>query len=1052
MNKHLLIALSCAMTASAICSAQTGTLVPTSTYVPPVGNMTAGYYAPVDLNEYIAGLSSFSLNGKWTINREAKGFATLKVNGEVVKQLPANNTEAIYCLDGYDRVDTGSPLFVFTTDNAQTTPYKYTGYYEVIIPAGFLISPNGTPNVEAVARYQISNPQIVSSPASGSSVAEVEKIVLDFPGAASVAGGAGMVLEFYGTDSFREYTYTTEISGSTVTITPSSPITSQGRVMLSIPDKCFTVSHNVGPKTSTNFLTSVTFNVSGSIAVDGWSTTPAAGTYADFPSQSIAGTETEYSPDPIQAYFKITPPKGSYLTAQASANKVQLIDKNDPSNVVTFTTGRMAGSAAEGEVTDQGFGYLYSSTYTLWRAENTLAPKAGEYELVVPANTFYTNNGSETKGNAELRFPFTVTGSETPAVYTLSPANDRVIDEVVNTITVTFPEASSVDWRPGSSISIANGTISFSASAAAKGNALEITIPGGMNTDGRYNFEIPSTALIVDGRGTPLEFTYDVDLPDPYAGMTFFPPFNAEAESNVVNLEAYPQGVSSISIEFDAQAFPRGVEVNRNAKGYATLTWNGKVYKEIPASNIDMIYTYVNTDEGSDKAPTGALQIVFYDNQLTSTAKYTGNYEVTIPAGFFRYAGTDIYNDEITANYQIVGNARMEVTPAQDTTLDELQTMTVTFPEATSVILSGRVNVELLSTDGADVDRNVEASEVNISGNTATITLAEPVSGNGRLLLSFYSGAFTVGYENGSESITGMQIYRYTLNSRASEVTEVTLDPAPGTYESIVSTPIPGNTNYAYFKIVLPEDVKVSMIVGNAKIYPVVNGQRDAAGAISLRNITVTEEDGSKSYYLGSSTFADWYKESVLPLTEGAYELVLPNDFLFGSGLAELSFSYEILGVENNVDYTVYPDPAEPVAELQYITIYFPDAKTIEVANNARAEIKSGIAEYVATMDVNDLDCEGVELAIRVPGTITTSGVYEINISGADLKIDGMPIPMTLTYEVDSTLGVDGIATDESDAPVYSLTGVKVAQGSEALKTLAPGIYILNGKKVIVRK
>ncbi|MDE5652997.1 MAG: hypothetical protein K2I48_05965, partial [Muribaculaceae bacterium] len=209
------------------------------------------------------------------------------------------------------------------------------------------------------------------------------------------------------------------------------------------------------------------------------------------------------------------------------------------------------------------------------------------------------------------------------------------------------------------------------------------------------------------------------------------------------------------------------------------------------------------------------------------------------------------------------------------------------------------------------------------------------------------------------------------------------------------------------------------------------------------------------SYYLGSSTFADWYKETVLPLTEGSYELVLPNNYLFGSGLAELSFSYDILGVENNVAYSVYPDPAEPVATLQTIRVVFPDSYNLEVANGARASITSGNAEYVATMQEGlqpDCEGEGVELIITLPGAINADGVFEVTISGADLKVDGVPMPMTLTYHVDTTLGVAGITGDESDAPVYSLTGVKVAQGREALKTLAPGIYILNGKKVIVRK
>ena len=49
--------------------------------------------------------------------------------------------------------------------------------------------------------------------------------------------------------------------------------------------------------------------------------------------------------------------------------------------------------------------------------------------------------------------------------------------------------------------------------------------------------------------------------------------------------------------------------------------------------------------------------------------------------------------------------------------------------------------------------------------------------------------------------------------------------------------------------------------------------------------------------------------------------------------------------------------------------------------------------------------------------------------------------------------GISSVTTDTSGAAVYSLQGVRVADNAsqETLRTLAPGIYIVGGKKVVVR-
>ena len=57
----------------------------------------------------------------------------------------------------------------------------------------------------------------------------------------------------------------------------------------------------------------------------------------------------------------------------------------------------------------------------------------------------------------------------------------------------------------------------------------------------------------------------------------------------------------------------------------------------------------------------------------------------------------------------------------------------------------------------------------------------------------------------------------------------------------------------------------------------------------------------------------------------------------------------------------------------------------------------------------------------------------------------------TLNIVDDTTTGITDMQkkAENSDAPVYTLSGVKVADKSSS--SLAPGIYIQNGKKIIVK-
>ena len=62
--------------------------------------------------------------------------------------------------------------------------------------------------------------------------------------------------------------------------------------------------------------------------------------------------------------------------------------------------------------------------------------------------------------------------------------------------------------------------------------------------------------------------------------------------------------------------------------------------------------------------------------------------------------------------------------------------------------------------------------------------------------------------------------------------------------------------------------------------------------------------------------------------------------------------------------------------------------------------------------------------------------------------VKGNDVQKIIIYEADPTLGINGAKAVVEDGVVYNLKGQKLGT---SLKSLKPGLYILNGKKVLVR-
>ncbi len=210
------------------------------------------------------------------------------------------------------------------------------------------------------------------------------------------------------------------------------------------------------------------------------------------------------------------------------------------------------------------------------------------------------------------------------------------------------------------------------------------------------------------------------------------------------------------------------------------------------------------------------------------------------------------------------------------------------------------------------------------------------------------------------------------------------------------------------------------------------------------------------------------------PITQnGTYELFIPggvignddyyyDDYQGGSCNPDLRYKYTIANAPTEPDHVVV-DPADgsTVDRLKTIKFTYVDEETVcknydkvatlkDADGNIVYELQSGDAEYSETEDN--------AILLSLPEELTAAGVYTLHLPTGFFAFDYWvrdSYELTLTYTV---TGNSGIESPESDrmrirGDVYNLLGHKVLTDADMqqIRKLPSGIYIVNGKKVMVR-
>ena len=237
---------------------------------------------------------------------------------------------------------------------------------------------------------------------------------------------------------------------------------------------------------------------------------------------------------------------------------------------------------------------------------------------------------------------------------------------------------------------------------------------------------------------------------------------------------------------------------------------------------------------------------------------------------------------------------------------------------------------------------------------------------------------------------------------------------------------------------VLPTEVKLSPLAGNDHELTVKTLSTDSKGRANAMRIIVISTSNEEISALSGRTFS----------------FTLHADSTF-SGNGSMAFTNQSVAAANgvgaaadDVQYTV----GLTKTLITDITIE-PDMATVQLGDTLR--IEPAISPVFATVKTLTWTSDDEDVAtVTEDGLITAVGLGEATITATATDGSKKSASMTLTVVED----MDGIAaikdTDTTDGDVYDLNGRKVANAgdAEARKRLPSGIYIVNGRKVFLRK
>lgn len=218
----------------------------------------------------------------------------------------------------------------------------------------------------------------------------------------------------------------------------------------------------------------------------------------------------------------------------------------------------------------------------------------------------------------------------------------------------------------------------------------------------------------------------------------------------------------------------------------------------------------------------------------------------------------------------------------------------------------------------------------------------------------------------------------------------------------------------------------------------------------------------------------DWDGNATVTLSEtvaanGTYELRIPvntigNDDWYYSDMEEgrcnpdLFFRFKVYNTpQGDTNCVTDPENGETVLQLSVIRFLFPDEEDVLKNYDVTALLTNESGETVAEVSAFDMDYDDEAsnvIILTLPEPVTANGVYTLSVPVGFFQFDWWErdcSAMTFTWTVSDNGGCVELTATSADAGtvIYDLSGRRVDSNDPA--SLAPGIYIVNGKKIAIR-
>lgn len=475
-----------------------------------------------------------------------------------------------------------------------------------------------------------------------------------------------------------------------------------------------------------------------------------------------------------------------------------------------------------------------------------------------------------------------------------------------------------------------------------------------------------------------------------------------------VDLAASPGGIGTFVIY-------GGYTVNRQFNGYAELYQNGKVIRQLPASNIENVVTghadgFTWIDANNDN-----LNLYFY-RQGTNPTSTDGQYEVVVPAGYlYTNAECTETNPEWKFPINVYGGSSssfFEVNPPADQTYESLQTITVTLPDPKYDFGDPLPQVQINEITG---EGRTFTPTMTREGNTVTLTLDEPITTTGKYHV-FYPQGFLMVNTGTAESpkweavdtlsgdnTGGGRTQSYYIESVPKNLTilpnpEETLPFIQGEAKTVMVT---GREvqRYALFTVTLEEDIRL-LLNQAPKFYALDEEGQITGEPLAIFGTAYLPSESKRTFYVVSNTDVSEDPDGGnLLVAPGEYALVFPRQSYYTtSGYnGEFQIRYTI-GVNDQFPVIIRPTDGTISKSLQYFTVTFDEGNTIELTSKSYAHLSNGIAEYALQGTLTDGLTNEVTFALPTP--MEYEGTWTFS-TPSSMTVNGINTGVTAKYTVD---------------------------------------------------